>query len=170
MREIIGLALTAAAALAASLPALADSKSAAEFALKTCLPAMDDLSKVEVMAREGNWLTFPSRPATDSKLFASKSARRVNKLLVSTWINEKSGNAPHCFVGMLGDKSISRDEFFNAISASVELQFVSDETRGQLRIESYNIKSDGPSKVQLLLAAQLDGTMSSVMFCSVACE
>ena len=44
MRKIIGLALTAAAALAASLPALADSKSAAQFVLKTCLPAMDDLS------------------------------------------------------------------------------------------------------------------------------
>lgn len=71
---------------------------------------------------------------------------------------------------MLGDKSILRDEFFNAISASVELQFVSDETRGQLRIETYNIKSDGPSKVQLLLAARLDGTMASVLFCNVACE
>lgn len=91
MRKIIGLALTAAAALAASLPALADSKSAAEFVLKTCLPAMDDLSKVEVMAQEGNWLTFPSRPATDPKMFASKSAWRVNKLHVSTWINERAG-------------------------------------------------------------------------------
>ncbi len=38
-------------------PALAGS--AAEFAVKTCLPAMDDLGKVEVMARDNNWITVP---------------------------------------------------------------------------------------------------------------
>ena len=32
-----------------------NSKSAAEFTLTTCLAAMDDLAKVEVMARENNW-------------------------------------------------------------------------------------------------------------------
>jgi hypothetical protein len=41
---------------------LADSKSAAEFALKTCLPAMNDLGKVEVMARENKWFMLPPNP------------------------------------------------------------------------------------------------------------
>jgi hypothetical protein len=53
------VALAAAAALATGVPALADSQSAAEFVLKTCLPAMDDLSKVEVMARENKWTATP---------------------------------------------------------------------------------------------------------------
>ena len=50
----------------ASRPALADSKSAAEFTLATCLPAMDDLSKVEIMARENNGPLNPPRIAVGS--------------------------------------------------------------------------------------------------------
>jgi hypothetical protein len=52
MCKIVGMALIVALGLVATVPALADSKSAAEFLLKTCLPAMDDLSKVEAMAQE----------------------------------------------------------------------------------------------------------------------
>jgi hypothetical protein len=165
MREII-LSLTFASALALSGPAAADSKSAAEFVLKTCLAAMDDLSKVEVMAREGNWFTFPPRPVTDPNMFASKTNWRANKFFVSTWTNKKEGNAfPVCFVGLGNDKTIIRDEFFNAISASVELKLVSETSPSpQLRMEAYDIKSDGPSKVQLLIAAHPDGSMSSIMF------
>ena len=68
MSKFIDLDLATAFALAASTPALADSKSAAEFALKTCLPAMEDVAKVEVMARENNWFTFPPRPVTNPSL------------------------------------------------------------------------------------------------------
>jgi hypothetical protein len=46
MLKVVGLAVAFASMLAATTAALADSKSAAEFALKTCLLAMDDLSNV----------------------------------------------------------------------------------------------------------------------------
>jgi len=49
MKTIIAGAL---ALMATSAPSLADPQSAAEFVLKTCLPAMDDLGKVEIIARE----------------------------------------------------------------------------------------------------------------------
>ena len=51
MRKVIGLALAAAFALAASSSARSDAvavidpKLAAEFVLNTCLPAMDDLQR-----------------------------------------------------------------------------------------------------------------------------
>jgi hypothetical protein len=66
MRKVIGLALAAAFALAASASARSDAvavidpKSAAEFVLNTCLPAMDDLQKVAVMVRENNWFPLQS--------------------------------------------------------------------------------------------------------------
>ena len=51
------------------------------------------------------------------------------------WVD---GHLPNCFVG-LPSKHINRDEFFNAISASVELKFIADRTRSQLRMETYEI-------------------------------
>jgi hypothetical protein len=65
MREIIGLGLAAVFATVTSMPARSDAvatvdpKAAAEFVLKTCLPAMDDLANVEMIARENNWLLLP---------------------------------------------------------------------------------------------------------------
>ena len=171
MCKIIGLVLAATFAVAASssaqsAAALADPKSAAEFALKTCLPAMDDLAKVEAMARENNWLTLPPNPAVNPKFTVSKSRWRANGFFVSTWI-WVNGNSPHC-VAVPPSKTITRDEFFNAISASVELKLVSDKTLGELRIETYEIRSDGRGKVHFSLASTRDGGVSSVMFYRVS--
>jgi hypothetical protein len=85
MYKIVALAVAAVVALSASVPALADSKEAAEFVLKTCLPAMDDLSKVEAMARQGNWFALPPNPAIDRNSIAPGSGWRVNKFVVRTW-------------------------------------------------------------------------------------
>jgi hypothetical protein len=82
MRKVIGLALAAAFALAASASARSDAvavidpKSAAEFVLNTCLPAMDDLQKVEVMARENNWFPLPYVPSNSNHV-TSRSRWRV---------------------------------------------------------------------------------------------
>jgi hypothetical protein len=64
MCKIVSRALVAALCVAVSVPALAHSKSAEEFTLTTCLVAMDDLAKVEGMARENNWTnkTLPIPP------------------------------------------------------------------------------------------------------------
>ena len=59
MRKITVLAVSGVFVLAASTSAFADSKSVAEFLLKTCLPAMDDLANVEAIARDGNWTRKP---------------------------------------------------------------------------------------------------------------
>jgi len=175
MYKIVALAVAAVVALSASVPALADSKEAAEFVLKTCLPAMDDLSKVEAMARQGNWFALPPNPAIDRNSIAPGSGWRANKFVVRTWTWIKDGaHDPTCFVALLGDPTIDRDEFFNAISAAVELKRIPDETdprsggaQQRLRIETYDIKGDGPSRVQFKMSVLSDGTVSSAMISRV---
>ena len=73
MRKIIPLALAAVFASAAcisarSAVAVIDPKGAAEFVLKTCLPAMDDLANVETMARERNWFRLPYIPSSSKSV------------------------------------------------------------------------------------------------------
>jgi hypothetical protein len=191
MRGIIDLALTAVFALPASTTVLADAKSAAEFALKTCLPAMDDVGKVEVMARENGWSTFAYNPTSESKSVTSESRWRANGFFVSTWI-WVDGHLPHCFIGF-GGKNVNRDEFFATIAAALELNLASDKTRSRLRIETYDLENSSArstahgllppelsssrlhvpngmldipvtSTVRLNIASQLDGIMSSVVF------
>jgi len=172
--KIIALAVAAVVALSASAPALADSKEAAEFVLKTCLPAVADLSKVDAMARQGNWFALPSNPAIDRNSIAPGSGWRANKFVVRTWTWIKDGaHDPTCFIALLGDPTIERDEFFNAISAAVELKQVPDEApqsggaQQRLRIETYDIKSDGLKRVQFKMSVLSDGTVSSAMFSRV---
>jgi hypothetical protein len=174
VNKIIALAVAAVVALSASAPALADSKEAAEFVLKTCLPAVDDLSKVDAMARQGNGFALPSNPTIDRNSVAPGSGWRANKFVVRTWTWIKDGaHDPTCFIALLGDSTIERDEFFNAISAAVELKHVPDEApqsggaQQRLRIETYDIKSDGLNRVQFKMSVLSDGTVSSAMFSSV---
>ena len=174
MYKIIALAVADVVALSASAPALADSKEAAEFVLKPCLPAVADLSKVDAMARQGNWFALPSNPAIDRNSIAPGSGWRANKFVVRTWTWIKDGaHDPTCFIALLGDPTIERDEFFNAISAAVELKQVPDEApqsggaQQRLRIETYDIKSDGLNRVQFKMSVLSDGTVSSAMFSRV---
>src|SRR5262245_23522483 len=51
--------------LFAGLAAQADSKSAAEFTLKTCTDAMADFAKVQAAARDNGWSMSP-RPVSES--------------------------------------------------------------------------------------------------------
>jgi hypothetical protein len=60
MSKFIDLDLATAFALAASTPALADSKSAAEFALKTCLPAMEDVARGDGAGKQLVYLSAQS--------------------------------------------------------------------------------------------------------------
>jgi hypothetical protein len=84
MRKFASLSLAACVTLAtvsaacAEVIGLADSKSAAEFALKTCLPAIDDVGKVEVMARENGWWTPAYNTTSESKSIRSESRWRTN--------------------------------------------------------------------------------------------
>ena len=164
MHKIIYLTLSAASVLAASTPARSDAvavidpKSAAEFVLKTCLPAMDDLANVEMMARENNWFPLPYIPS-NSRSVTSRSRWRANGFFVATWI-WIDGNLPSCFVGLLPYKKTNRDGFFDAISASVELKLISDRTLPRLRQETYEIIGEWPAKLKLLFSSTDDGTVS----------
>jgi hypothetical protein len=165
MRKILGVALAAVFASAASIPARSDAvavldpKAAAEFVLKTCLPAMDDLANVETMAQEKNWFRLPYIPS-NSKSVTSRSRWRANGFFIATWI-WIDGNLPSCFVGLLPYKKVDRDGFFDAISASVELKVVSDRVLPRLRQETYEIIGGWPAKrVRLLLSSTNDGTVS----------
>ena len=79
------------------MPAHADSKSAAEFTLKTCSDAMDDFAKVEATARDSSWqiLSLPIPPAMN-KYMRARSMWTVRQgdetYSVSIWGNY----SPHC--------------------------------------------------------------------------
>jgi len=177
MRKFI--AFFAVFALNATSPALGDGKSAAEFALKTCLPAMDDLAKVEVMARENNWFRHPPLTFTfiDPKLsemlksqtrWSATYAGRTFSVITGT--NEIAKIFPYCDIGINDiyvHNNISRDEFFAAISASLELKLVSDGTYVPLRIEYYEVKTGTYDKVHISIKSLLDGRMTGVDFYKV---
>jgi hypothetical protein len=160
MRKIISLA---ALTLAAITPALGDAtetidaKSAVEFVLSTCLPAMDDVANLEAMAREKNWFPLPRVPS-NSPHVTQRLRWRVNGFFVATWVwNE--GSLPSCFVGLQPYKKVNRDEFFAEISASLELKSISDRTLQQrFRQETYAIVGD--RSLKLLFSSTGDGSVS----------
>jgi hypothetical protein len=166
MRKIIDLALAAAATVAASAPAFADSKSSAEFMLTTCLAAMDELAKVEVIAQENNWTTkTPANGAAMSKFVKSVSIWEVmqgeDKFTVAILVTQMGENIPPrtvCSV-LFPSKNVKREEFFNWISASVELTFRFSRHGGEL----YELKSDRTNKLMLAIQSQSDGTVTGAV-------
>jgi tetratricopeptide (TPR) repeat protein len=154
-------------------PALADSKSSAEFTLTTCLAAMDDLAKVEVMARENNWTNkTPPISAAISKIANSLSTWEVtqgdDKFTVTIWVDVSGTPRKVCAAHFPG--KVKREDFLNLISASVELTFMSDTRFPQRRSETYEIKrnrSDRTNKLMLSIMSQSDGTLMNAMVSEV---
>jgi len=147
-------------------PALADSKSSAEFTLTTCLAAMDDLAKVEVMARENNWTNkTPPISAAMSKIANSISTWEVtqgdDKFTVTIWVDVSGPPRKVCAVHFPG--KVQREDFLNLISASVELTFMSDTRFPQRRSEAYEINSDRTNKLVLNIMSQSEGTLMNAM-------
>lgn len=160
MRKIVG---AAALTLAAITPVLGDAtetidaKSAVEFVLSTCLPAMDDVANLEAMARENGWFPLPRVPS-NSPHVTQRLRWRVDGFFVATWV-WNDGNLPSCFVGFQPYKKVNRDDFFAAISVSLELKPISDRTLQQrFRQETYEIVGKRPLK--LLFSSTGDGTVS----------
>jgi hypothetical protein len=161
--KIFVLVLTAAALGA---PALADSKSAAQFMLATCLAAMDNVGKVEVMARENNWTPKPLSQSPEANKFRkSRSlwdvAQGEDKFIVNIWINHLADQDLNvCFVHFL-NANVNRDEFLSFIAASVQLTLFSDTRFAQIQMhsESYEIKSNHPKVLELGIQSRSDGNM-----------
>jgi hypothetical protein len=143
------------------------SKSVAEFTLTTCLAAMNDPAKVELMARENNW-TNKTAPvsAAMSKIMKSESSWEVmqgeKKFTLIIWAHASGPPLKECALSFLGT-NVKRDDFFNSIAASAELTFVVDSRFPQRRSESYEIKSDLPNKLMLTIMSRSDGTVFSAM-------
>jgi hypothetical protein len=152
MRKIIVLV----ALLVASTSAFADSKSVAEFLLKTCLPAMDDLSNVEAMAQEGNWTPkpLPGFLVANNRFQTSRSMwdvrRDEDKFTVHVWISHLGQQDYNiCFVSFLSNdldrsENVDREELLTFIAASVQLTLISDTRFAQtnMRSETYEINND----------------------------
>src|SRR5580704_11397633 len=126
MRKITVLAVSGAFVVAASTSAFADSKSAAEFLLKTCLPAMDDLSKVEVMAQEGNWTPKPLPSFLAANSFRTSASmceviKIEEKFSVQVWTNHfGQQNYNICFVSFLSNgvdrsENVDREELLTLL-------------------------------------------------------
>jgi hypothetical protein len=92
--------------------------SAVEFVLSTCLSAMDDTANVERTAKENNWFHLPTT-AYDSQYTTPHLGWRAKGYAVRLW-SFKPRNLPSCFIGIRPFKKVNRDEFFEALSASVK--------------------------------------------------
>jgi hypothetical protein len=164
MRKTTILAVSGALVLAATTSALADSKSAAEFLLKTCLPAMDNVSKVEAMAQEGNWTPKSVSPPTQFRTSNSRweVTKDEEKFYVIVWIKHLAQQDYNiCFVNFLSN-NVNREEFLGFVAASLELTLISDTRFAeiQMRNEQYRIKSDRPQPIQLGIQSQIaDGSV-----------
>jgi hypothetical protein len=144
MLKAIGLAVALTSILGPNSSALADARSAAEFVLKICLPAMDDLSNVERMALENNWTRSP--PANLGTLRTRNSRWDVtqgeDRFSVQVW-TQLVQDFHVCFVSF-PNNNVNRGEFLTFIDASVHLTLISDTWFAQtkMRSERYDIKND----------------------------
>jgi len=169
MRKFIDLALATAFA-STSAAALADSKSAAQFALNTCLAAMDGPAKVEAIAREHNWTNVPLENARG---MMSESTWEVmqgeNRLVVSVGTMMLTPPLNYCSVMFPGknvppEKRVNRDEFFNAISASAEVTLIRENKRPRSLLQSYEIKSERVNRLNLSIVSTIDGNVMVSIF------
>jgi hypothetical protein len=90
-----------------------------------------------------------------------RSVWRVDGFLVTMWTpGDGSGNpdVPACFVGIQPSRLVKRDEFFDAISASLDLRPYRDTTYSNFRQETYEIV--GTKRKLLFSSINEDGTMS----------
>jgi hypothetical protein len=144
MLKVIGLAIAFTSILVPNSSALADARSAAEFVLKICLPAMDDLSNVESLAQENNWTKTP--PVNLGRLRMRNSRWEVtqgdDRFSVQVW-TQLAQDFHVCFVSF-PNGNVNREEILTFIAASVQLTLISDTWFAQtkMRSESYDIKND----------------------------
>jgi hypothetical protein len=122
-------------------PALADSTALAEFTLATCRPAMDDLAKVDAMARERNW-TPDSAPGQFGSVWSVTQDGETFR--VATKMERR---ATLCAV-MFSEVKAPRDEFFKTISTAMQLELMGTMTLPQGGgMEIFLIKGDGPPTI-----------------------
>jgi hypothetical protein len=139
----------------------ADGRSVADFVLTTCLSPVADPAAIDVMAREKGWVRLPPPPGGPSRAVRVTSPRwRVDGFFVTMWTpGDGSGNpdVPACYVLIRPSRLVKRDEFFDAISASLDLRPYKDATYSNSRQEMYEIV--GTKRKLLFSSINEDGTM-----------
>jgi hypothetical protein len=149
----------------------ADSNAAAEFTLKTCSDAMENFAKVEAAARRGSWVAS-SQPISEamSKYMQSRSMWTVPQgdeiYFVSVWeslrgVGQKPSPYKVCTI-TFRNKTVMRDEFFNLVSAAMDLTFTYETRTPRTRTESYEINCYQLANVNIAIISSLDGTVQSV--------
>jgi hypothetical protein len=147
--------------LISASPALAAPDNPADFLLATCLGAINDLSKVNVMARENNWQAMPAGDA--------KGAWTVTLNGEQIGLVTGAKPSPHGPTGVCGmtypSKTLNRDAFFSKIFTSLQLKTFADMSFAQGRMEMYEISSDGRTKIVLQIGSTPDGvvTLTSIV-------
>jgi hypothetical protein len=153
-------------------PAHADSKAAAEFTLKTCPDAMENFAKVEASAREGGWVGS-SQPISEamSKYMRNRSMWNVSQgeeiYFVSIWeslrgVGQKPSPYKVCSI-VFRNKTVRRDEFFNVVSAAMDLTFAYETRTRNTLTESYEINRYQLANVSIVIVSSLDGVVQSVV-------
>jgi hypothetical protein len=156
-------------------PAFADPRTAAEFTLTTCRGALDDPAKVDAMAVEQHWTSAPEGYSdTQNNLGKLRSAWTVgegeDKFIVATGTSQNAGNdgtSNICMV-MFPDAKVQRNEFYNVISAAMDLKPIGIMTLQQARIEMFEIKDEGRAKLILQLMSLNNGKLTMAGLVSVS--
>jgi hypothetical protein len=151
--------------LAGTAPALANATTSAEFTVATCRDAVDDLAKVDAIAREKNWTAAPEAAARAQNNSANvKSAWMVEEgddnFAVATATNDSGGLAQNICMVMFPGVRIPRDPFFHVMSAAMELKLQAQMTFPQGHVEIFEIKSRGVEKKILQLVVLNDGNIA----------
>jgi hypothetical protein len=136
----------------------------AQFMLKICSDAMDDFAKVTAVARDNPWVEATIIPR---EKITSRSSWFVNhgdqQFFASIWLNsgDDAKLPPLKACAMIFPNTVNRDEFFNFVSSSLDLEYVVDLRGPKIRFESYELKSFRPKKIVLSIISINNGTVTS---------
>jgi hypothetical protein len=150
MNKLISVAAFLVVASTPGLAADVEPKAAVDFVLSTCLPAMDDLANVDKIAQERGWLRLPDLLPLNPEIEKSRAQWQAPGFYVLTHHLLIRGMEHKCFV-TFGPAKVERDEFYQAISAVLELMPKSDSTFPQSgwRHESYEIIGQKPQQLSI---------------------
>jgi hypothetical protein len=157
------------------LPAHADSKAAAGFTLKTCTDAMADFAKVQATARASGWSVSPQPiPGSLKKYGQEMSIWNVpqgdDTYTLVIWelgLEQKRASRRICYISFFGHATVKRDEFFNQVSAAMDLRLL-DDKRATMRTESYEAKLYLPKRIHFSITSTLDGMVANVSMGEIA--
>jgi hypothetical protein len=156
-------AVTVACAAAAADPARASSASLGEFTAATCVDTIDDLTKVDALARDNNW----SADANPGQFASSWTlAQDDTKVMVGTATRR---NQDLCSVAFPESNRPQRDEFMQALFGSMTTTEIGTMTvpapPGSMqgaRVEMFRLGTDGTNRIVLEVMSYDDGAVLMV--------